>query len=36
MATSKRGRGQPTKLTKEVQERIVSQIRIGGYLRYAV
>jgi hypothetical protein len=33
---SKRGRGQPTKLTKEVQERIVSQIRIGGFLRYAV
>lgn len=33
---SKRGRGQPTKLTKEVQERIVGQIRIGGYLRYAV
>jgi len=35
-SSSKRGRGQPTKLTKEVQERIVSQIRIGGYLRYAV
>lgn len=31
-----RGRGAPTKLTREVQDTIVQHVRVGGYLTHAV